>query len=260
MEDQAPATGPTRTITGPGSGTPGVRILTQSQLVPSAQAYQRLGTPSPRAARPRHPTGSATLVDAGDRPAARSSLADRPPRLPAPGRGVRRVRRPRRRDRRPPRRDPGRHLRARTGPASTASSATCGGGRRQARLRPDVAILVRDVGSAAAPARLHPARPPHAHPAGPRDRRERPAVPADRAGRLRQPHRRRTACAPSWSAPAPCCTRSRDRSTDAGRPRRRRSGRPCAAPWPPSPARRVRAHGFRSTGSRRRSGSGSTPR
>jgi iron uptake system component EfeO len=41
MEDQAPVTGPTRAISGAGSGTPGVRILTQSQLVPSAKRYQR---------------------------------------------------------------------------------------------------------------------------------------------------------------------------------------------------------------------------
>ncbi|MGC4112578.1 MAG: EfeM/EfeO family lipoprotein [Nocardioides sp.] len=41
MEDKAPVTGPTRTITGDGAGTPGVDILTQSQLVPSAQRYQR---------------------------------------------------------------------------------------------------------------------------------------------------------------------------------------------------------------------------
>jgi iron uptake system component EfeO len=41
MEDQAPVTGPTRTITGPGAGTPGVRILTQSQLVPATQRYEQ---------------------------------------------------------------------------------------------------------------------------------------------------------------------------------------------------------------------------
>jgi iron uptake system component EfeO len=41
MEDQAPVTGPTRTITGPGAGTPGVRIVTQSQLVPATQRYEQ---------------------------------------------------------------------------------------------------------------------------------------------------------------------------------------------------------------------------
>jgi iron uptake system component EfeO len=40
MEDQAPVTGPTRTITGRGGGAPGVRILSQSQLVPATQRYQ----------------------------------------------------------------------------------------------------------------------------------------------------------------------------------------------------------------------------
>jgi iron uptake system component EfeO len=41
MEDTAPITGPVRTITGSGNGTPGVRILTQSELVPATQRYQR---------------------------------------------------------------------------------------------------------------------------------------------------------------------------------------------------------------------------
>ncbi len=41
MEDSAPVTGPPRTISGHGAGTPGVRILTQSQLVPATQRYER---------------------------------------------------------------------------------------------------------------------------------------------------------------------------------------------------------------------------
>jgi iron uptake system component EfeO len=40
MEDQAPVTGPTRAVTGSATGTPGVRILTQSQLVPATQRYE----------------------------------------------------------------------------------------------------------------------------------------------------------------------------------------------------------------------------
>jgi iron uptake system component EfeO len=72
MEDQAPVTGPTRTLTGPGAGTPGVRIVTQSQLVPAVQRYERWV---------RHHVGPLVrathrlraLVDAGDRTAARGA-------------------------------------------------------------------------------------------------------------------------------------------------------------------------------------------
>ena len=41
LEDQAPVTSPSRTITGEANGTPGVRILTQSELVPATQRYER---------------------------------------------------------------------------------------------------------------------------------------------------------------------------------------------------------------------------
>src|SRR5262245_50954178 len=40
MEDQPPVTGPTRSLTGSAVGAPGVRILTQSQLVPATQRYE----------------------------------------------------------------------------------------------------------------------------------------------------------------------------------------------------------------------------
>jgi iron uptake system component EfeO len=41
IEDSAPVVGPARTITGAAVGTPGVRILAQSELVPATQRYER---------------------------------------------------------------------------------------------------------------------------------------------------------------------------------------------------------------------------
>jgi iron uptake system component EfeO len=70
MEDKAPTVGPTRTVSGSGGGTPGVRILTQSQLVPSAKAYQRwvrLHLPPLQ----RDTARLRDLADAGDREGAR---------------------------------------------------------------------------------------------------------------------------------------------------------------------------------------------
>ena len=55
MEDQAPVTGPPRTITGAGTGAPGVPILTQSQLVPATQRYERWVRTPARSLGPRHP-------------------------------------------------------------------------------------------------------------------------------------------------------------------------------------------------------------
>jgi iron uptake system component EfeO len=72
MEDSAPATGPTRTITGAGPGAPGVRILTQSQLVPSAIAYQSW-VRRHLAPLVRHTGRLRDLVDAGDLTGARSA-------------------------------------------------------------------------------------------------------------------------------------------------------------------------------------------
>ncbi|HEX3931547.1 MAG TPA: EfeM/EfeO family lipoprotein [Nocardioides sp.] len=72
MEDQAPVIGPSLTLTGAGSGAPGVPILTQSQLVPSAvryQAWTRRQLPGlVRATRRLR-----TLVDQGDTAAARAA-------------------------------------------------------------------------------------------------------------------------------------------------------------------------------------------
>jgi iron uptake system component EfeO len=72
MEDQAPVVGPTRTLEGSQPGAPGVRIVTQSQLVPAAQAYQRWVR---RHLPPlRHDTARLrALVDRGLRTAARAA-------------------------------------------------------------------------------------------------------------------------------------------------------------------------------------------
>lgn len=70
MEDQAPVIGPTLTLAGPGRGAPGVAVVTQSQLVPSATRYQAWTERQlPGLVRATHRLRA--LVDRGDTSAAR---------------------------------------------------------------------------------------------------------------------------------------------------------------------------------------------